>query len=98
MTDELGPEPLAASQSTGRGLLAISPDASRIAVALAGADGKVHIHARLLQQTKLTQLAGTENAGSPFFSPDGQWIGFNADGKIKKISVDGGAAVTTAIS
>jgi hypothetical protein len=27
----------------------------------------------------------------PFFSPDGQWIGFFADGKLKKIAVQGGA-------
>ncbi len=94
-TDELGPESLtAALQSTGRGLMAISPDGSRIAVTLAGADGKIHIHTRLLQQSKLTQLTVTEGAGSPFFSPDGQWIGFSADGKLKKISIDGGAAFT----
>jgi eukaryotic-like serine/threonine-protein kinase len=31
---------------------------------------------------------------NPFFSPDGQWIGFAAGGKLKKISVVGGAAVT----
>jgi serine/threonine-protein kinase len=39
-------------------------------------------------------LAGTENAADPFFSPDGQWIGFFADQKMKKISVQGGTAVT----
>jgi dTDP-4-dehydrorhamnose 3,5-epimerase/WD40-like Beta Propeller Repeat len=39
-------------------------------------------------------LAGTEGAGSPFFSPDGEWIAFPSDRKIKKISVRGGAAVT----
>ncbi len=94
MTDELGPESLSASRNSGSGLMAISPDGSRIAVTIAGADGKARIHTRLLQQTKLTLLAGTENAGSPFFSPDGHWIGFNADGMLKKISVDGGAAVT----
>ncbi len=94
LTDELGPESLSASVGSGRGLMAISPDGSRIAVTLAGADGKGRIHTRLLQQTKLIQLAGTENAGTLFFSPDGQWIGFHADGKLKKISVDGGIAVT----
>jgi hypothetical protein len=30
----------------------------------------------------------------PFFSPDGEWIGFFADGMLKKIAVDGGAAIT----
>jgi Tol biopolymer transport system component len=39
-------------------------------------------------------LSGTKNARDPFFSPDGQWIGFFAGGKLKKISVQGGAAVT----
>ena len=43
-----------------------------------------------------TPLAGTANARDPFFSPDGQWIGFFADGKLKKIAVTGGAAVTLA--
>src|SRR5262249_49745195 len=37
---------------------------------------------------------GTEGASSPFFSPDGQWLTFFAGGKLKKISVTGGAAVT----
>jgi Tol biopolymer transport system component len=39
-------------------------------------------------------IAGTEGATAPFFSPDGQWIGFFAAGELKKISVQGGAAVT----
>src|SRR5262249_33060892 len=37
--------------------------------------------------------AGTEGARDHFFSPDSQWIGFFADGKLKKNSVNGGAAV-----
>ena len=74
--------------------LAISPDGSRIVVVLRGADGKSLLYTRLLQQSKLVPLAGTENSYSPFFSPDGQWIGFAADNKLKKISADGGAAVT----
>jgi serine/threonine-protein kinase len=35
-------------------------------------------------------LAGTEEGHSPFFSPDGRWIAFFADGKLRKISVNGG--------
>ena len=35
-------------------------------------------------------MKGTDGAGSPFFSPDGGWIGFWADGKIKKVRADGG--------
>jgi hypothetical protein len=47
-----------------------------------------------LDQNQVTPLAGTENASGPFFSPDGEWIGFFADGKLKKISAGGGDAVT----
>jgi serine/threonine-protein kinase len=36
---------------------------------------------------------GTENGRDAFFSPDGKWIGFFADGKTKKIFVQGGAPV-----
>lgn len=36
------------------------------------------------------ELAGTEGASSPFFSPDGEWIAFAADAKLKKVSVRGG--------
>ena len=38
-------------------------------------------------------LAGTEGAYGPFFSPDGQWIGFFASGKLKKVAVNGGAPI-----
>jgi len=39
-------------------------------------------------------IPGTEGAADPFFSPDGQWLGFFADGKLKKISMRGGTAQT----
>ncbi len=39
-------------------------------------------------------IPGTDGAGNPFFSPDGRWVGFFADGKLKKIAVSGGAAMT----
>jgi serine/threonine-protein kinase len=39
-------------------------------------------------------LPGTTNAQVPFFSPDSRWIGFFADGKLKKVAVDGGPPVT----
>src|SRR6202011_2926017 len=73
---------------------AISPDGARLAFMARGPAGKQQLATRLLDQAQLTLLAGTENAADPFFSPDGQWIGFFADGKMKKISVQGGAAVT----
>jgi serine/threonine-protein kinase len=74
--------------------LALSSDGTRLALTLRSPDGKVRLHTRLLHQTQFTPLPGTENAHGPFFSPEGDWIGFFADGKLKKIAVDGGAAVT----
>jgi Tol biopolymer transport system component len=44
-------------------------------------------------QSKATELAGTQGAYAPFFSPDEQWVAFFAQGKLKKISVEGGAAI-----
>ena len=78
----------------GGNMLALSPDGARLALTLRGADGRVRLYSRLLNQSQVTRLAGTENAYSPFFSPAGDWIGFFADGKLKKIAVEGGAAVT----
>jgi serine/threonine-protein kinase len=80
--------------NNGGGLLAISPDGSRLALTLAGGDGKVRLYTRLLRESQFAPLAGTEDASFPFFSPDGQWIGFFADRKLKKISYSGGGPVT----
>ena len=89
--------PLARSEiiaGFGGNTVAISPDGARLALTLRDTDGKIRLHTRLLHQGQVTPLAGTENAHGPFFSPAGDWIGFFADRKLKKISVDGGAAVT----
>jgi serine/threonine-protein kinase len=58
--------------------------------------GPRQLFVRKLDQLQAAPLAGTEGAESPFFSPDGQWLGFFANGKLKKISVTGGAPVTLA--
>jgi Tol biopolymer transport system component/predicted Ser/Thr protein kinase len=83
-----------ATGGAGGGMLALSPDGARLALTMRGADGKVRLYTRLLDQNQVTPLAGTENAFGPFFSPDGEWIGFFADSKLKKISAGGGATVT----
>jgi predicted Ser/Thr protein kinase len=87
---DLGPEAVEGPNITA----AISPDGTRLAFAVRGTGGNEQLATRLLDQANVTLLPGTENAAAPFFSPDGQWIGFFADGKMKKISVQGGAAVT----
>jgi serine/threonine-protein kinase len=66
----------------------LSPDGTRLVYVSRG-----KLFARRLDQTRATELAGTEGAYAPFFSPDGQWVAFFASAKLKKISVEGGAAV-----
>jgi hypothetical protein len=66
----------------------ISPDGARLAFV-----SNSRLFTRRLNQPKATELAGTEGATAPFFSPDAQWIAFYAGGKLKKISVEGGAAI-----
>jgi hypothetical protein len=68
--------------------LAVSPDGLRIAFVSAG-----HLMVRRLDQPAAITLAGTEGALYPFFSPDSQWIGFFSNGKLRKINVEGGAAI-----
>jgi Tol biopolymer transport system component/predicted Ser/Thr protein kinase len=63
----------------------IAPDGTRIAYLSRG-----HLFTRKLDQPVAAELAITQGATSPFFSPDGQWIGFTASGKLRKISVEGG--------
>jgi len=72
----------------------ISPDGTRVAYVARSADGKQQLAIRRLDRSQTELLAGTENASSPVFSPDGQWIGFFADGKLKKVGSQGGAVVT----
>lgn len=76
--------------------IAISPDGSRIAYATggSGSDQLYHLYLRDMYKTDAVLLQGAGSGTSPFFSPDGQWIGFFAEGKLKKISVRGGAAVS----
>ena len=73
----------------------ISPDGAIVAfVARKSAGGSRQLYVRRLTQLRATALSGTDDADSPFFSPDGQWIAFFAGGKLKKIAVTGGAAAT----
>jgi eukaryotic-like serine/threonine-protein kinase len=74
-------------------VVALSPDGSRLAyVAIQG--GSQQIYLRAMGSLEARPVSGTEGAVAPFFSPDGQWLGFFAGGKLKKISVSGGAALT----
>jgi len=73
--------------------VALSPDGRRIVYTGRGTDGAFRLYTRTLDQEQSAPLAGTEDAYGPFFSPDGQTVGFFAGGKLKKISVERGGAV-----
>src|SRR5262249_7737977 len=87
---DLGPE---STRQTSTSAI-ISPDGTRIVFPARSDSGFRKLATRQLDQGAAVTLAGTEGSRNPFFSPDGQWIGFFADGKWKKMSVLGGAAVT----
>jgi eukaryotic-like serine/threonine-protein kinase len=70
--------------------LSLSPDGRSLAFNTRGADGKLRIWLRRLDSVEARPLAGTEGASCIFWSPDSRWIGFAADGKLKKIEVAGG--------
>ena len=78
--------------------LAVSPDGSEI-VFVGQPPGTLqdesNLYVRSLNGFDVRVLPGTEAALQPFYSPDGQWVAFfTFDGRLKKVSVGGGAAVT----
>ena len=85
--------PLRAGETfTGRGrhAVAASPDGREIVYATT--DG---LSLRSLDQVAPVLVAGTDgSAREPFFSADGQWIGFYAGGQLRKVATSGGAPVT----
>jgi serine/threonine-protein kinase len=73
--------------------VALSPDGARLVFASIDPDGAKRLNMRRLDQAQTSELAGTEGARVPFFSPDGRWVGFWASGKLKKLPVEGGSPV-----
>jgi serine/threonine-protein kinase len=89
----LGPDVSIAHVQPSGASLTLSPQGDVLAFVGQRAGGTRQLYVRRLDQWQAVPLAGTENGKDPFFSPDGRWIGFFADGKLKKIAVTGGAAV-----
>ena len=70
--------------------LAISPDGTRLAYVVSRQGIGQQIYLRPLEGLEARPVPGTEGGSAPFFSPDGQWLGFFADAKLKKVLVNGG--------
>jgi Tol biopolymer transport system component len=70
---------------------AISPDGKLVAMA-AEVNGKRQLWLRALDSLQVRPVPGTDEAAYPFWSPDSRYIGFFAQGKLKKIAAGGGPA------
>ena len=74
---------------------ALSPDGTQLVyVAVHGSARQLYV--RSLNDPGVKPIAGTEGGSNPFFSPNGQWIGFTADSKLKKIALSGGGSTILA--
>jgi len=75
-----------------RMLIALSPDDRRLAY-VASRAGVQQLFLHTLDRPDAVPIPGTQSAKSPFFSPDGEWIGFGSrtDGKLRTVPVGGGA-------
>jgi Tol biopolymer transport system component len=71
----------------------ISPDGTRLVYVSQG-----RLFTRRLDQPNATELAGTQGAYAPSFSPDGQWVAFFKGAQLQKISVDGGAVESLCVA
>lgn len=95
----LSPDPVSASIALAPGQslasqpftsLAVSPDGRLIA--FAAGDGDRHqLYLRRLDDFEPIPVPGSEGGTSPFFSPDGQWLGFFANGYLMRLPTAGGA-------
>ena len=74
--------------------VAISPDGMRILYSGGAEVQDRQLYVRQLDEIEATPLRGTSGGSSPFFSPDGEWVGFRQDDALKKVSVLGGPPVT----
>jgi serine/threonine protein kinase/Tol biopolymer transport system component len=75
------------------GSFAISPDGRRV-VYIAATGGVTKLFDRSLDSVTAKAIPGTEGGSGPFFSPNGRSVGFFAQNRLKKVSIDGGTVET----
>jgi eukaryotic-like serine/threonine-protein kinase len=69
----------------------LSPDGRTVVLVASPPGQPAQLWTRRLDQLTVTALPGTEDASSPFWSPDGRFIGFFSNRKLKKVPLSGGA-------
>ena len=70
--------------------IAISPDGTQVVYVGLNSGGAVQLYLRRLDQLVGAPLRGTEGGYAPFFSPDGEWVGFATQAALQKVSISGG--------
>ena len=84
-----------------RHAVTLSPDGTRMAFVantLGRSVSEQRIYIKGMDQWEAVAIPGTEAGLNPFFSPDGQWLGFQSGSQIKKVHLTGGTPVTTVAS
>jgi eukaryotic-like serine/threonine-protein kinase len=76
------------------GSVGLSPDGTKLAFVAVDSKAVARVWVRELRKLNSDAIEGTEGASFPFWSPDGRSLGFFANGKLKKASLDGGPAIT----
>ena len=82
--------PLEGTTFPGGTTPAVSPDGRFLVFVANDSSGKSRLYLRAFYRPDAHVLDGTEGAGDPFWSPDSRFIGFFAQGKLKKIPLAGG--------
>ncbi len=74
--------------------LAISPNGKELVYVGHSGSFQIQLYLRRTDEFEARPIPGTEDGTDPFFSPDGQWIGFLAGDDLKKVPLSGGPPVT----
>ncbi|HEU4365156.1 MAG TPA: hypothetical protein VFT13_06780, partial [Candidatus Krumholzibacteria bacterium] len=90
----LVPEPAGAHLDNLASSFAISPDGKTIVFVASDSSATAKLWLRPLETLTPKPIEGTEHAEQPFWSPDSRWIGFFADGKLRKVGAAGGRVET----
>ncbi len=74
--------------------LAVSPDGKKVAFTASDQSGQTYIYVRFLDKLEARKLMGTQDANQPFWSPDSRFIAFFANGRLKKVDINGAPPLT----